>query len=146
MEAGARRVVVGTAAVWEPTVLSRMIGELGPHRVVAAVDVRHGRARGAGWLDEGRGLDLVVDGLAAAGVGWVLVTSIERDGALTGPDVDLVRQVLDAVPVRVIGSGGVASLHDLRALREAGASAVVVGRALYESRFTLEQAHAVAGG
>lgn len=145
VRAGAHRVVVGTAAVWDPPLLAAMVEALGADRVVAALDVRDRRATGEGWRDPGKNLDEVLAGVAASGVQWVLVTSIERDGALTGPDIELVRRVREGAPVRVIGSGGVASPEDLRALAGAGAAAVVVGRALYERRFTLAEAREVAG-
>ncbi|HEY5651250.1 MAG TPA: HisA/HisF-related TIM barrel protein, partial [Acidimicrobiia bacterium] len=82
LDSGAGRVVLGTAAVWDPDVLGRISD---PSRVVAAVDVRAGRATGAGWLDEGRNLEEVLAGLSSAGIGRLLVTGIERDGTMEGP-------------------------------------------------------------
>jgi phosphoribosylformimino-5-aminoimidazole carboxamide ribotide isomerase len=132
---GAERVVMGTAAVWEPEALIGL-GE----RVVAAVDVKGGRATGGGWLDEGRSHVAVLDGLAAVGVGRVLVTGIGRDGTLEGPDLTLTRSVLDDDRFAVIASGGVGSLADLDTLVALGCEAVVVGKALYDRRFTLAEA------
>lgn len=135
LEAGAERVVMGTAAVWEPESLAGL-----GRAVVAAVDVRGERATGAGWRDGGRHLSEVIDGLAEVGVERVLVTGIARDGTLEGADVELTRRVVADGRFAVIASGGVGSLSDLDALEEAGCEAVVVGRALYEGRFTLEEA------
>jgi len=141
VDAGAERVVLGSAAVWEPEVLEDLVGTLGAGRVVAALDVRGDRATGAGWTDRGRSLDEVVAGVVGAGCRWVLATGISRDGTLEGPDVGLVERLLEAAPdLRVIGSGGVGTLEDLRALAAAGAAAVVVGRALYDEEFTLSEA------
>ncbi|MDE0188163.1 MAG: 1-(5-phosphoribosyl)-5-[(5-phosphoribosylamino)methylideneamino] imidazole-4-carboxamide isomerase [bacterium] len=137
LEAGARRVVMGTAAVWNPAALGE-VGEV--ERVVAALDVRAGRARGAGWLDEGRSVPQALRGLREAGVVRLLVTGIERDGAMKGPDLDLLAQVGDLSDMAVIASGGVGALSDLRAVAALGCEAAIVGRALYEGRFTLREA------
>jgi phosphoribosylformimino-5-aminoimidazole carboxamide ribotide isomerase len=143
LEAGAERVVVGTAAVWHP----EMLPEFGPiDRLVAAVDVRGGRATGAGWLDEGRDLDRVLDSLAEVGVTRLLVTGIGRDGTMEGPDLELTARVVDDGRFSVIGSGGVGSLDDVATLAGIGCEAVVVGRALYEGRFTLAQALGISSG
>lgn len=139
--AGAVRVVMGTAAVWSPHALAGL-GE----SVVAAVDVRSGRATGGGWSDDGRPVAEVVDGLAAAGVGRLLVTGIGRDGTMTGPDLDLTRMLVEDGRFSIIASGGVSELEDLDMLAGLGCEGVVVGRALYESRFTLAQALARLGG
>lgn len=137
LAAGARRVVMGTAAVWNPAALGE-VGEV--DRVVAALDVRAGRARGAGWLDEGRSVPQALRGLREAGVVRLLVTGIERDGAMRGPDLDLLAQVGKLSEMAVIASGGVGSLSDLQAVAALGCEAVIVGRALYEGRFTLTEA------
>ncbi len=142
LRAGARRVVMGTAAVWNPAALEE-VGEL--DRVVAALDIRAGRARGAGWLDEGRSVSETLAGLAEAGVVRLLVTGIERDGAMQGPDLDLLAAVSALSGMAVIASGGVGNLSDLGAVAALGCEAVIVGRALYEGRFTLSQAIAAAG-
>ena len=137
LAAGARRVVMGTAAVWNPTALGE-VGEM--ERVVAALDVRAGRARGAGWLDEGRSVPQALQGLREAGVARLLVTGIERDGAMKGPDLDLLAQVRRLSNMALIASGGVGSLSDLREVAALGCEAVIVGRALYEGRFGLGEA------
>jgi phosphoribosylformimino-5-aminoimidazole carboxamide ribotide isomerase len=138
---GAARVVVGTAAVWDTATVEEMVGALGEERVVAALDVREGRARGAGWRDGGLPVAEAAQRLASAGVGRALVTGIGGDGMMTGPDLALLATVAEAAPrLALIGSGGVGTLADLVALRDAGAEAAIVGRALYEGRFTLAEA------
>jgi len=140
---GASAVVMGTTTVWDPHVL----GAVGaPDRVIAAIDVQRGQATGSGWIDEGRPLDEVLASLESLGITRALVTSIIRDGTLSGPDLVLVGTVREAAPnLTITASGGVGELSDLRALATAGCEAVVVGRALYENRFTLEQAIAATG-
>lgn len=143
LESGAVRVVLGSAAVWEPGVLADLVARYGPERIVAAVDVRSGRAKGSGWTDGGKDLETVLAGAVGAGCRWVLATGIARDGTLEGPDLGLVAEIRKAAPiVSVIGSGGVGELADLVALARTGAAAVVVGRALYDGRFSLAEARA----
>lgn len=137
LESGARHVVMGTAAVWDPEILGAVTD---PARVVAAVDVRDGRATGAGWLDEGRDLDDVLADLETVGIRRLLVTGIERDGTMEGPATGLLERALEGGRFSVIASGGVGELEDLRAIESLGCEAVIVGRALYEHRFTVGEA------
>ncbi len=125
LDAGADRVVVGTAAWPDPTPWL----ELG-EAIVLALDVRDGEVRTAGWT-EGTGLTFV-DALERVGGARVLVTAIDRDGTLAGPDLELVREAA-ARGLRVLAAGGVRSPADVEALTRAGAEAAVVGRALLTS-------------
>jgi phosphoribosylformimino-5-aminoimidazole carboxamide ribotide isomerase len=126
LDAGADRVVVGTAAFPDPAPWAAGLGE----QLVVALDVRDGRIRTAGWTAEA-GLELAeaIRLCLAAGVIRVLCTAIDRDGTLAGPDLDFVRTVA-ASGLRVFAAGGVRSPDDVRALARAGAEAAVVGRAL----------------
>jgi phosphoribosylformimino-5-aminoimidazole carboxamide ribotide isomerase len=139
LRAGANRVVMGTSAVWNPEILAQ-VDEI--DRVVAALDIRAGRARGEGWLDEGRSAKDAVSDLRRIGVRRLLVTGIERDGAMTGPDLDLLQTIGPMSDMALIASGGVGGISDLRAVAALGCEAVIVGRALYEKRFTLAEAMA----
>ncbi len=141
---GATRVVAGTAAVWDPAELQRMVDAVGADRFVGAVDVAEGRAKGAGWLDAGQPLEAVLDNLLGAGVERVLATSIVRDGTMHGPDLDLLATVA-ASGLSVIASGGVGTLADLTAVAASGAAGAIVGRAIYEGRFTVVEALAATG-
>jgi len=125
LDAGAERVVVGTAAFPDPA----LFAELG-ERLVVALDVRDGQVRTAGWT-EGSGLTVAEAARRCrdAGVTRVLCTAIERDGTLGGPDLELVRQVA-ATGLRVLAAGGIRSPEDVASLAAVGAEAAVVGRAL----------------
>ena len=136
---GAERAVVGTTALWDADELMRMIDAVGPAALVVAVDVAGGRARGAGWLDEGRPLDALLDELVRVGVERILVTSIQRDGMMLGPDLELLERAVDS-GLAVIASGGVGELGDLVAIAAPGAAGAIVGRAVYEERFTVAEA------
>lgn len=145
--AGATRMVLGSTVVWDPEVLESIVATVGPDRVVAAVDVRDGKAVGAGWTDQGLPLDQVLDQLGAAGVIRALVTGIAGDGMLTGPAVDLLGHCIERLPdVALIASGGVATLDDLRLLRSLQLDGVIVGRALYEGAFTLRDGRQALAG
>ena len=123
LEAGADRVVVGTAAWPDPTPWLQL-GEA----LVLALDVRDGEVRSSGWTRAaGLSFDAALE--RAQGAARVLVTSIDRDGTLAGPDLDLVRSAT-ATGVRVLAAGGIRSPADVQALAAAGAEAAIVGRAL----------------
>lgn len=146
LRAGASRVVVGTAAVNRPSRVTAMLQAAGEARLVAAIDVADGAALDAGWVGRGRSLETVVGSLVAVGVRRALVTSIARDGTMTGPDLDLLDRVAELAPeMSLLAAGGVGRLDDLRSLAGWGVEAAVVGAALYEGRFTLGEALAAAG-
>jgi phosphoribosylformimino-5-aminoimidazole carboxamide ribotide isomerase len=144
LQAGVQRVVVGTAVVENPDLVDAALARCGADRLVIAVDVKDGRVAVAGW--EGTAAHTPRDFatlLARRGVRHVLCTAVHRDGTLEGPDTAVLDEV--SVPgLQVIASGGIGSLDDLRAVRRF--AGVVVGKALYADRFTLEQALAVARG
>lgn len=138
---GVDRVILGTAAVEEPSIVERVSDER-PGSVVVSLDARDDRVVVNGWTEE-TGLDPAE---AAAryeslGAGAILYTDVDVEGQLAGVNADRVRRVAEQVSIPVIASGGVASVEDLLALRDAGAGAAVVGTALYEDRFTLREAH-----
>lgn len=138
---GVDRVMMGTSAVWRPEVLEQAVAAGSPERLAAAVDVRDGKAGGEGWLEEGRRFEQVVEGALAAGVTKFLVTSIARDGAMTGPDLELLDRVRTLAPdAELLAAGGVAGMDDLRRLAERGMDGAVIGRALYEGRIDLRRA------
>lgn len=139
LEAGLARIVVGSALLDDNA--ARFVSRVDTEAIVAGIDVRQGRARGSGWRDEGMNADEALDRVLALGLRSVLATGIETDGMMTGPDLGLLARFRSVDPAcRLIASGGVGSLEDLGALVELGADAVVVGRALYERRFTFEDA------
>ena len=145
--AGASRVVLGTAAVWEPDVVARIVEQVGTDRVVAAIDVRDGRATGAGWLDDGQDVVGVLIRLVDSGVTRALATGIATDGTMAGPDTGLLAEVARVAPgLALIGSGGVGSLDDVRGLAALGVEAAIVGKALYDGRFSFAEAASAAAG
>lgn len=144
IEAGITRVIMGTAAVWNPAVLRDAIELCGADGVVAAMDVSDGRARGEGWLDEGRELGEAVAGVLDAGVTTLLVTAVARDGTLAGPDVELLADVRRLAPdAELISAGGIGTVVHLETLASAGVDGAVIGRALYDGSIDVAEALAM---
>lgn len=150
LDAGVARVVIGSLALTDPDAFAAMLADFGADRLTLALDIRlrDGQALVAshGWeQSSGRTLANILAGLPE--VRHLLVTDIGRDGMLTGPNLTLMRAIAADFPeVALQASGGVATLDDLVALREAGADAAVVGKAIWEGRFTVAEGIAHAGG
>jgi phosphoribosylformimino-5-aminoimidazole carboxamide ribotide isomerase len=147
LAAGAQRVVLGTVALTEPQVLTSALERHGPDRVVVSLDVRAGEVSIRGWTEPAGGLREALAGLLQRGVGELAYTDVDRDGLLSGPDAHRLATVADASrPARLIYSGGVGQLADLERLARLGIEnldGVIVGKALYEGRFSIADAHAV---
>ncbi|EMA44286.1 1-(5-phosphoribosyl)-5-[(5-phosphoribosylamino)methylideneamino]imidazole-4-carboxamide isomerase [Halococcus saccharolyticus] len=140
LDRGVDRVILGTAAVENPELVAE-ISETHPGSVVVSLDAKGGEVVVSGWT-EGTGLDPATAAVEyeQRGAGAILFTDVDVEGRLDGVQTDPVRRLVDAVEIPVVASGGVATIDDIRALRGAGASAAVVGSALYEGQFTLDAA------
>jgi phosphoribosylformimino-5-aminoimidazole carboxamide ribotide isomerase len=140
LDGGIERVVVGSAAVEDPA-LVRSMAERWPNRVAVGLDHWDGEVRVRGWEQgSGRRLFDVAAELALPGVAAFVVTDISRDATLGGPDLDGLKFLQAATSVPVIASGGVGTLDDLGALRSLGVAGAIVGKAIYDGRFTVEEA------
>jgi phosphoribosylformimino-5-aminoimidazole carboxamide ribotide isomerase len=147
LAAGARRVILGTAALRDPDLLCEVLAAHGAQRVLASVDVRDGRVATAGWTQaDDLGPQEAIERLTAAGIERFIFTDVDRDGMLQGPDLGQVRLIAAAVRGGcLLYSGGIGELAHLEALarlRAPGLAGVIVGKALYERRFTVAQAQA----
>ncbi len=144
LAAGASRVVLGTAALVDVEFLESVVETWGV-RIVVAVDVREGHVSVSGWTKPTQVLPAdAIRRMQRRGVSQFVYTNVDRDGMLDGPDLDEVRRVGEVVRGRFIYSGGIASLDDLRALRGlrlVNLAGVISGKALYEGRFTIAEAH-----
>ena len=131
MARGAARAILGTAAIADPGLVRRAIEAHGPDRIAAALDVRGSVAVGAGWTAGAPAvaLERAIGALLESGLRRFVVTAIERDGTLAGPDIGLLRRVVAAGAPEVVASGGIRSLGDLTAVADAGCAGGVVGRA-----------------
>ena len=146
LTAGVSRVVIGSLAVTRPEAVAGWLEQFGADRITLALDVK---ADGDRWVPALRGwteaaaIDLwaALDRYPPGTARHLLVTDVGRDGALTGPNIDLLAEIVRRRPdLEVQASGGVSELRDLTAARDAGCTGVIVGRALYEARFTVAEA------
>jgi phosphoribosylformimino-5-aminoimidazole carboxamide ribotide isomerase/phosphoribosylanthranilate isomerase len=147
LEIGATRVNLGTAALENPEWAANVIGRFG-EAIAVGLDVRGTTLAARGWTREGGDLWEVLDRLEEAGCARYVVTDVTKDGTLMGPNLDLLRQVMERTPRPVVASGGISSLDDIAALRELvplGLEGAIVGKALYSGAFTLAEALDVAG-
>ncbi|HET6624851.1 MAG TPA: bifunctional 1-(5-phosphoribosyl)-5-((5-phosphoribosylamino)methylideneamino)imidazole-4-carboxamide isomerase/phosphoribosylanthranilate isomerase PriA [Nocardioidaceae bacterium] len=145
LNAGCRRVNVGTAALEDPAWCAAAIAEHGD-RVAVGLDVRGRRLAARGWTKEGGDLYDVLARLDREGCARYVVTDVNKDGMLQGPNLDLLRAVCAATDRPVVASGGITELADLEALTglvDDGIEGAIIGTALYEGRFTLEDALAL---
>jgi len=146
ISSGAERVVLGTAAVRDPD-LAEAIADAHGDRVVVSVDSRSGRVAAEGWTEASDlGTAEVISELSDRGVKRFVYTPVEVDGLMEGPDLDSLRDAAEATGGELIYSGGIGSLDDLRAVAELGLEnlgGVIIGRALYEGRFTVAEAQAI---
>jgi len=147
LAAGAERVIVGSLAAKQPELVRGWLKQFGPEHIILSPDVRldeNGipRVAAAGWQEStGVALNDFLHGFLAAGLVHILCTDISRDGKLTGPNSALYAQLVGKFPtLQIQASGGVSSLEDLRVLKTTGSAGAIVGRALYEKKFTLQEA------
>jgi phosphoribosylformimino-5-aminoimidazole carboxamide ribotide isomerase len=148
LAAGAGWVVVGTAAYTDTDFLREAVQAYGP-RLIVAVDVREGKVSLSGWTEQTEmSPEELIERLHGQGVTKFIYTNADRDGMLEGVGLDEVRRISEVIRGRFIVSGGVGSLDDLRALRDlklGNLTGVIVGKALYEGRFTVAEAQAELG-
>ena len=139
--AGASMVTVGSIAVTNPDLFMGWLGKYGAEKMILGADVRHGKISINGWKeDSDEDLLSFLEKYVNAGVKNVLCTEISKDGTLSGPAINLYRQVMDAYPaLHLIASGGVSSKEDIIALDAAGIPAVVFGKAIYEGKINLKE-------
>jgi phosphoribosylformimino-5-aminoimidazole carboxamide ribotide isomerase len=145
LDAGAARVVLGTAALRDQDFLDETVARH-RERVVVSVDARGGRLAAAGWTEQTQiPVQAVIESLGRRGVSRFVYSSIERDGMLTGPDLEEVTRIAAIVRGTFVYSGGISTVEDLRALaalKQVNLTGVIVGRALYEERFDVASAQA----
>ena len=137
---------MGTAALEDPEWTERVIGKFGD-AIAVGLDVRGTTLAARGWTQEGGDLFEVLARLEGAGCARYVVTDVTKDGTLRGPNIELLKQVMQRTSKPVVASGGISSLQDiadLRALVGEGLEGAILGKALYAGKFTLEEALAVA--
>ena len=144
LDMGIGRIIIGTAAIEDPGIVRQAIEAHGPERVVVGIDARDGIAKTRGWAEDGGrpAVELALE-MKALGVERIIYTDIARDGMLTGPNLAETEKMARDTGLRVVASGGVSSLDDIRAvkaLEPAGVDSVITGKALYEGTLDLAEA------
>ncbi|WP_048589058.1 bifunctional 1-(5-phosphoribosyl)-5-((5-phosphoribosylamino)methylideneamino)imidazole-4-carboxamide isomerase/phosphoribosylanthranilate isomerase PriA [Corynebacterium pseudotuberculosis] len=146
LNTGAARVNIGTAALENPEWIGKVLGEYGD-RIAVDIAVRNidgeWRTRGNGWVSDGGDLWEVLERLDAQGCSRFVVTDVSKDGTLAGPNIELLRDVSAATEGKIVASGGISTIADLLDLtqyEDEGIDSAIIGKALYEGRFTLSEA------
>jgi phosphoribosylformimino-5-aminoimidazole carboxamide ribotide isomerase len=140
LELGAARVVIGTAAVRSPELVPAALARAGAERLAVGIDARAGIVAIRGWREQsGERVDDLARRVIGEGIRTLVYTDVARDGMLAGPDL-AGAAALRALGAEVIASGGIATLDDVRRVRDAGLAGAIVGRAIYEGRFTVREA------
>ncbi|HCF70241.1 MAG TPA: 1-(5-phosphoribosyl)-5-[(5-phosphoribosylamino)methylideneamino]imidazole-4-carboxamide isomerase [Syntrophomonas sp.] len=147
LELGASRVIIGTNALNE-FFLSQMLEEFGPDKIIVGLDVKDGMVAVKGWVEKSEvsAIDLACQ-VKELGIKTAVFTDISRDGLLQGPNLSSVEEIAKASGLKIIASGGVATVENiqaLKALESAGVCGAVIGKALYDGKITLEDALAAA--
>ena len=139
IERGASRVVIGTMAFAEPGSLGEIVSRIGPGSVAVAIDYRRGFVTTNGWKrDERISVAEAAEAVGRAGVGTVIVTAVERDGTAEGPDFGTYRRLRNSIgKMKLLASGGISSVEDVKRLGDLGVDGVVLGRTLYERTIRL---------
>jgi 1-(5-phosphoribosyl)-5-[(5-phosphoribosylamino)methylideneamino] imidazole-4-carboxamide isomerase/N-(5'phosphoribosyl)anthranilate isomerase len=146
LSTGCKRVNLGTAAIENPEWTAKVIGQYG-EKIAVGLDVRGHTLATRGWTEQGGDLFEMISKLDAAGCSRYIVTDVTKDGTLTGPNLELLREVCAATGAPVIASGGISALQDLielRAMTNLGVEGAIVGKAIYSGAFSLAQALEVA--
>ena len=146
LSTGCKRVNLGTAAIENPEWTAKVIGQYG-EKIAVGLDVRGHTLATRGWTEQGGDLFEMISKLDSAGCSRYIVTDVTKDGTLTGPNLELLREVCAATKAPVIASGGISELQDLidlRAMTNLGIEGAIVGKAIYSGAFSLAQALEVA--
>jgi phosphoribosylformimino-5-aminoimidazole carboxamide ribotide isomerase len=138
--AGARQVTAGSIAITDPGLFREWLIKLGQEKLILGADCINRKVSTGGWA-ENSGKDVVkfISDYKSNGVKYTICTDIDKDGMLQGPSLDLYKDILKAVSINLIASGGISSLKDIEDLRKAGCEGAIIGKAVYEGKITLKE-------
>jgi len=138
--AGARQVTAGSIAVTDPHLFMEWLTKLGSEKIILGADCINRKVSTSGWR-ENSDKDIIsfISDYKSKGVTYTICTDIAKDGMLQGPSADLYKEILEAIEINLIASGGISSLKDIEDLREAGCEGAIIGKAFYEGKLTLKE-------
>jgi phosphoribosylformimino-5-aminoimidazole carboxamide ribotide isomerase len=147
LDNGIERIIIGTAVFQNPNLVVELIKEYDKERIMAAIDHFKGIIKIKGWLNSTetileKGLEFVEN----LEVGFILLSSIETDGTLRGPDIEIIKRVVNKTQTPIITAGGIGSIDDIIKLKKLNPYGIIIGRALYENKFSFEEALKSIGG
>ncbi len=138
--AGARQITAGSIAVSNPSLFLDWLARLGQEKIILGADCIDRKISTAGWLENSeKEIIGFISDYRAKGVKYTICTDIKKDGMLKGPSTLLYKEILDKVKIKLIASGGISSIQDIKDVREAGCEGVIVGKAFYEGKITLNE-------
>jgi phosphoribosylformimino-5-aminoimidazole carboxamide ribotide isomerase len=138
--AGARQVTTGSIAVTNPKMFVEWLTKLGQEKLILGADCIDRKVSTGGWLEKSdKEIVSFISGYRSKGVKYTICTDIQKDGMLQGPATDLYKEILKAVKIKLIASGGISSFKDIEDVREAGCEGVIIGKAVYEGKITLKE-------
>jgi len=147
IDLGIDRVIIGTLAVKNPELLKKIVNKFGSKKILISIDARDGKVATSGWQEESelKVIDFAKK-LEQMGIKYILYTDIKRDGMLSGPDVEGLKELKENTSLNIIASGGISSLKDIKKLNELSFYGVITGQALYTNQFNLKEAIEKVGG
>jgi len=138
--AGANQVTAGSIAVKEPLLFMEWLTKMGPEKIILGADCNNRKVSTAGWTeDSDKDIISFISDYKEKGVKYVICTDIDKDGMLQGPSTDLYKEMLDAVDISLIASGGISTLADIENVRNTGCEGAIIGKAVYEGKLTLKE-------
>ena len=138
--AGARQVTIGSIAVSDPHLFIEWLMKLGQEKLILGADCIDRNVSTGGWLEKSdKEVISFISGYKSKGVKYAICTDIKKDGMLEGPSITLYKEILSAVKVNLIASGGISSIKDIEDVRDVGCEGVIIGKAVYEGRITLNE-------
>jgi phosphoribosylformimino-5-aminoimidazole carboxamide ribotide isomerase len=138
--AGARQVTTGSIAVTDPNLFIEWLKKLGQEKLILGADCIDRKVSTSGWLEKSdKEIISFISDYRSKGVKYTICTDIKKDGMLQGPSTLLYKEILDAVKINLIASGGISSIKDIEEIREVGCEGVIIGKAVYEGKITLNE-------
>lgn len=138
--AGARQVTAGSIAVTDPQMFVEWLTKLGQEKLILGADCIDRKVSTGGWLEKSdKEIISFISDFRSKGVKYTICTDIKKDGMLRGPATELYKEIIEAVKINLIASGGISSLNDIEDVQEAGCDGVIIGKAVYEGKITLKE-------